>query len=126
MRVFERKVLRRIFGPEREEMTGGWKKLHNEKFRHLCFLQHIIMTIKLGRMSWKRLRHEKSKNSVGKSEERNHLEDLNTDSSIILKCLIKRIRGCRLYSSASGQAVASSCQHGSNSSDSIKDTEFLN
>jgi hypothetical protein len=29
LRVFENKVLRRIFGPERDELTGGWRKLHN-------------------------------------------------------------------------------------------------
>jgi hypothetical protein len=31
LRVFENRVLRRIFGPKRDEMTGGWRKLHNEK-----------------------------------------------------------------------------------------------
>jgi hypothetical protein len=30
MRVFENRVLRRIFGPKRDEVTGGWRKLHNE------------------------------------------------------------------------------------------------
>jgi hypothetical protein len=31
LRVFENKVLRRIFGPKRDEVTGGWRKLHNEE-----------------------------------------------------------------------------------------------
>jgi hypothetical protein len=35
LRVFELRVLRRIFGEERDEMTGGWRKLHNEKLRNL-------------------------------------------------------------------------------------------
>jgi hypothetical protein len=35
LRVFENKVLRRIFGPKRAEVTGGWRKLHNEELRDL-------------------------------------------------------------------------------------------
>jgi hypothetical protein len=35
LRVFENKVLRRIFGPKRDEVTGGWRKLHNEEFQIL-------------------------------------------------------------------------------------------
>jgi hypothetical protein len=31
LRVFENKVLRRVFGPKRDEVTGGWRKLHNEE-----------------------------------------------------------------------------------------------
>jgi hypothetical protein len=37
LRVFENRVLRRIFGPERDEMTGEWRKLHNEELRDLYF-----------------------------------------------------------------------------------------
>jgi hypothetical protein len=36
MRVYEKMVLRRIFGPKRDEVTGGWRKLHNEKLHSLC------------------------------------------------------------------------------------------
>jgi hypothetical protein len=35
LRMFENKVLRRIFGPKRDEVTGGWRKLHNEQLRSL-------------------------------------------------------------------------------------------
>jgi hypothetical protein len=35
LRVFENRVLRRIFGPKRNEVTGGWRKLHNEELRNL-------------------------------------------------------------------------------------------
>jgi hypothetical protein len=35
LRVFENRVLRRIFGPERDEVTGEWRKLHNEEIRDL-------------------------------------------------------------------------------------------
>jgi hypothetical protein len=34
--VFENRVLRRIFGRKRDEMTGGWRKLHNEELHNLC------------------------------------------------------------------------------------------
>jgi hypothetical protein len=35
LRVFENRVLRRIFGPKRDGVTGGWRKLHNEEFHNL-------------------------------------------------------------------------------------------
>jgi hypothetical protein len=35
LRVFENRVLRRIFGPKRDEVTGGWRKLHNEELHNL-------------------------------------------------------------------------------------------
>jgi hypothetical protein len=40
--VFEKRVLRRIFGPKRDEVTGGWRKLHNEELRDLCSSIRII------------------------------------------------------------------------------------
>jgi hypothetical protein len=39
--VFENRILREIFGPKREEVTGGWRKLHNEETHALFFLQNI-------------------------------------------------------------------------------------
>jgi hypothetical protein len=36
LKVFENRVLRRIFGPKRDEVTGEWKKLHNEELHILC------------------------------------------------------------------------------------------
>jgi hypothetical protein len=35
LKVFENRVLKRIFGPKRDEVTGSWRKLHNEELRHL-------------------------------------------------------------------------------------------
>jgi hypothetical protein len=43
--VFENRVLRRIFGPKRDEVTGGWGKLQNEVLHDLYFLANIIMVI---------------------------------------------------------------------------------
>jgi hypothetical protein len=50
--VFENKVLRRIFGPKKDEVTGGWRKLHNEELRDLCSSPSIIRIIKSMRMRW--------------------------------------------------------------------------
>jgi hypothetical protein len=48
--VFENKVLRRIFAPERVEVTGGWRKLHNEELRDVYSLQSVMRMIKSRRM----------------------------------------------------------------------------
>jgi hypothetical protein len=50
--VFENRVMRRIFGPKRDEVMGEWRKLHNEKVRDLYSSQNIIRIIKLRRMRW--------------------------------------------------------------------------
>jgi hypothetical protein len=52
LRVFENTVLRRIFGPKRDEVTGGWRKLHNEELRDLYSSPSIIRIIKARRMRW--------------------------------------------------------------------------
>jgi hypothetical protein len=52
LRVFENRVLRRIFGPKRDEVTGGLRKLHNEELRDLHSLQNIIRMIKSRRARW--------------------------------------------------------------------------
>jgi hypothetical protein len=50
--VFENRVLRRIFGPKRDEVTGEWRKLHNEEIRDLYSSPSIIRIIKSRRMRW--------------------------------------------------------------------------
>jgi hypothetical protein len=52
LRVFENRVLRRIFGPKRDEVMGERRKLHNEDLRDLYSLPSIIRIIKLRRMRW--------------------------------------------------------------------------
>jgi hypothetical protein len=46
LRVFENRVLRRIFGPNRHDMTGKWRKLHNEELHNLYSSPYIIRHIK--------------------------------------------------------------------------------
>jgi hypothetical protein len=51
-RVFENRVLRRIFGPKSDEVRGGWRKLHNEGFHNLHSSPSIIRMFKSRRMRW--------------------------------------------------------------------------
>jgi hypothetical protein len=50
LRVFENRMLRRIYGPKRDEMTGGWRELHNEELHDLYSSPSIIRIIKLQTM----------------------------------------------------------------------------
>jgi hypothetical protein len=50
--VFENSVLRRIFGPRREEVAGGWKKLYIKEIQNLYTAQIIIRVNKSRRMRW--------------------------------------------------------------------------
>jgi hypothetical protein len=52
LRVFENKVVRRTFGPKRDEVTGEWRKLHNEELHILYSSPNIIRQIKSRRVKW--------------------------------------------------------------------------
>jgi hypothetical protein len=52
LRVFENRMLRRIFGPKRDGAMGGWRKLHNEELHNLYSSPSIIIIIKSRRMRW--------------------------------------------------------------------------
>jgi len=52
LRVFENRVLRKVFGPKRDEVTGEWRKLHNEELSYLCSLPNIVRVVKSRRMRW--------------------------------------------------------------------------
>jgi hypothetical protein len=74
LRVFENRVLRIIFGPKRDEVTGEWRKLHNEELHNLYSSPDIIRQVKSRRMRWAghvaRMGEERKvyKVSVGKPE----------------------------------------------------------
>jgi len=52
LKVFENRVLRKIFGPRREELTWEWRKLHNEELNDLYCSHNIVRVINSRRMSW--------------------------------------------------------------------------
>jgi hypothetical protein len=52
LRVFENRVLRRIFGPKRDEVTRGWREMHNEELHGLCSSPGIVRVINARRMRW--------------------------------------------------------------------------
>jgi len=52
LRVFESRVLRRMFGPKRDEVTGEWKKIHSEELNDLFCSHNIVRVTKSRRMRW--------------------------------------------------------------------------
>jgi hypothetical protein len=92
--VCEKWVLRSIFGPKREDVTGGWRRLHNEEL-HNFYASPNITAIKSRRMSW--AEHVacmgEARNAynilVGNLKDRGHLEDLNVDRRIILEWILE-------------------------------------
>jgi len=85
--VFENRVLRRIFGPKRDEVTGGWIKLHDEELNVLYSSPNIVWVIKSRRIRWAGNVVCMGRVQVytgfwwGNLRERDHLEDPGEDES---------------------------------------------
>jgi len=52
LRVFENRVLRKVFGPKRDDVTREWRKLHNEELNDLYSLPNIVRVVKSRQMRW--------------------------------------------------------------------------
>jgi hypothetical protein len=99
LKVFDNKVLRRIFGPKREEATGKWRRLHSEELNDLYSSPNIIRVIKSKRMRWAchvaRMGEKRGayRILVGRPEGRRPLERPRLDGRIILKWISKKWDG---------------------------------
>jgi hypothetical protein len=95
--VFENRLLRRIFGPKRDEVTGEWRKLHNEELHNLYSSPDIIRQIKSGRMRWAghvaRMGNERKvyKVLVGNLKERDHWEDQGVGGKMGSELILGRL-----------------------------------
>jgi len=90
LRVFENMVLRRIFGPRRDEVTGEWRRLHNEELNDLYSSPNIVWVIKSRIMRWPgHVAHMGEEGGcigswLGSRRERDHWGGLGADGWIIL------------------------------------------
>jgi len=95
LRVFENRVLRRIFGSKRDEVTGEWRKVHYEELNDL-YSSNIIRMIKSRRIRWAghvaSMGESRSvhKVLVGKPEEKVHSEDPGVNGRIILRRIFRK------------------------------------
>jgi hypothetical protein len=91
LRVFENRVLWRVFGPKRDEVTGEWRKLHNEELRDLYSLTNIVQVVKSRRMRWvghvERMEEGRGVHGVpvGRPEGKDQWGDRDVDGRIILR-----------------------------------------
>jgi hypothetical protein len=100
LRVFENRMLRRIFGPKRDEVTGEWRKLHNGELHNLYSSPCIIRQIKSRRTRFaKHLAHrgqERRKCTTfwwESLKERDHSEDQGVDGRMSLEWILGRLAG---------------------------------
>jgi hypothetical protein len=89
--VFENRVLRRVFGPKRDETTGEWRQLHNEELNDLYSLPNILRVVKSRILIWRGMWHLSGKREVctgcwwENQWERGHWGYPDVDGRIILK-----------------------------------------
>jgi hypothetical protein len=96
LRVFENRVLRRIFGPKRDEVTGEWRKLCNEELNGLYSLPNIVRVIKSRRLRWAGHVTRMGKGEActgfrwGNLRERDRWGDPGVDGRIMLGWILKK------------------------------------
>jgi hypothetical protein len=107
--VLENRVLRRIFGTKRDEVTGEWRKLHSGELHNLCSSPDIVRQIKSRRMRWAghvaRMGEGRNMYSVlwESSKGKDKLEDQGVDGRMGSKWTLGRlVRGCGGDSPGSG------------------------
>jgi hypothetical protein len=117
LRVFENRVLRRIFASKRDEVTGEWRKLHNEELHNLYLSPDIIRQVKSRRMRWAghvaRMGEERKvyKVLVGKPEGNRPLgrPRRRWEDGIRMDLREIGLEGCGLDSTGSGQGPVAGC-----------------
>jgi hypothetical protein len=103
LRVFENRVLSRVFGPKRDEVTGEWRKLHNEELNNLYTLPNIVRVVKSRRMRWAehvaRMREDGGVHSVlvGKPKEKRPLGRPRRRWEDTIKMDLQEVGGGRGY-----------------------------
>jgi len=100
--MFENRMMRRVFGPERDEVTGEWRRLHNSKLNDLYCSPNIVWVIKSRRMRGAgHVAHMEERRGayrilVGKPRGKNHLRDLGIDGRIMVRCIL-RIKANKMH-----------------------------
>jgi len=96
LRMSENGVLRRIFGPKRDEVTKKWRKLHNEKLNGMYSSPNIVRVIKSTRTRWTGRVSRMGRGEAytgfwwGNMRERDHLGDPRVDGRIILRWIFRK------------------------------------
>ena len=131
LRVFENKVLRRIFGPRRDEVTGEWRRLHNEELNDLYYSPNIVRVIKWRRMRWAGHVAHMGEEKVcigcwwGNQREGSHWGDLGVDGWIILGWICGMCVYVLDWAGPGKRQMADACECGNEPSGSVKCGEFL-